>query len=82
MEKTIKQKIFILVQIDIEEHSLNEVILTLQDQELIDKITINSNQKFRKNLSYEFEFLGNESDNIDIKSIFEKMTIVEIREIS
>lgn len=68
--------------IDIEEHSLNEITLTLQNQDSIDKVTINTNQKFKINSSYEFEFIGNETNIKDnIESIFEKMTIVEIREI-
>ncbi len=60
---------------------LNEVVLTLEYFDITTDVTLNTNKDFHIGSSYEFEFMGKES-NDTINSIFKDFGIVEIREIN
>ena len=60
---------------------LNEVVLTLEYFDITTDVMLNTNKDFHIGSSYEFEFMGKET-NDTINSIFKDFGIVEIREIN
>lgn len=66
--------------LDVQVKPLNEITLTLKYYDFIETVTINSHNEFQIGSSYEFEFTGKEKE-VDLKSIFENSTIVEIRKV-